>query len=81
MVDLSKRANLGNDLSIGASSALQKMLVNQANARSQNERTAQYVRPDKGRGDVLIGGANGEINTSRAANTGFSDNLAAFRRV
>lgn len=81
LVDLSKRANLGNDLNIAASAALQKMLVNQANARSQNERTAQYVRPDKGRGDVLIGGANGEINTSRAANTGFSDNLAAFRRV
>ena len=80
-VDLSKRANLGNDLSIGASSALQRMLVNQANARSQNERTAAYVRPDRGRGDVLIGGANGEINNSRAANTGFSDNLAAFRRV
>lgn len=81
LVDLSKRANLGNDLNIAASAALQKMLVNQANARSQNERTAQYVRPDKGRGDVLIGGANGEINNSRAANTGFSDNLAAFRRV
>lgn len=80
-INLSKLVDLTSNLNIAPSSALAKLLVNQANANSQNQRTAAYVRPDKGRGDVLLGGANGEINNSRAANTGFSDNLAAFRRV
>jgi len=79
-VDLRGKADLTSNLAINTN-ALGSLMKPWQNASSQNARTAAYVRPDAGRGDVLLGGANGAINNSRAANTGFSDNLAAFRRV
>ena len=79
-VDLRGKADLSSNLKINTD-ALGSLMKPWQNASSQNVRTAAYVRPDAGRGDVLLGGANGAIDNSRAANTGFSDNLAAFRRV
>lgn len=86
-VNLNRTVNWGNGLN-ATSDALQKMLVAKENASATNPRTAAYVRPDYAKGDVLTGDMygqtsqnSGNINTSRAANTGFSDNLAAFRRV
>lgn len=77
--------NLSKPITTGkldpTSSALSKMLVAKGSADATNPMTSSYVRPDAGRGDVLLGRTTGAIDTSRAANTGFSDNLAAFRRV
>lgn len=80
-VDLTTQKNLSSNLNIAPSKSLSKLLVNQKNASSQDAMTKDYIRPDAARGDVLMGGENGTYSTGRAANSGFSDNLSAFRRV
>lgn len=59
----------------GQSAALQALMKTRESAPATNPNTAAYIRPDAGYA------TGGTVDTSRAANTGFSDNLAAFRRV
>lgn len=80
-IDLSGSANLKSNISLGPSDALKKMLVTKGSAKSQDPMTKRYVRPMQSRGDVLLGHGQGMTNKSSAANQGFLDNLAAFRRV
>lgn len=66
-------------LDIKPSDTLAKRLVLKEIMDAQNPLTKNYIRPDKAM--TKRGGANGEMNLVGAANTGFSDNLAPFRRV
>lgn len=71
--------NLSKSITTGSlnptSPGLTKMLVAKESASATNPTTSSYIRPDAGRA------TGGMVDTSRAANKGFSDNLAAFRRV
>ena len=58
---------------------LRKMLVRQELLDVVNPLTKEYIRPDKSRGNGVHNAKS--TNASRAANSAFADNLAAFRRV
>ena len=74
-VDMRTPAKLNSKINVKPSNELQKLLVYQKNAPEENPNTIGWIRPDQAQ---YIGGT---LNTSRQANSGFSDNLAAFRRV
>lgn len=73
--NLLQRQDLGGDIDFTPSKSLQKMMTWTKPSSSQNPRTAAYVRGDRSYD------RSGTINTRRAANRGFTDNLAPFRRV
>lgn len=66
-------------LDIKPSDTLAKRLVMKKLMDAQSPLTKNYIRPDKAM--TKRGGVNGTMNLAGAANTGFSDNLAPFRRV
>ena len=75
-VNLSKPINFDKYSTLpGQSAALQALMKTRESAPATNPYTSSYIRPAGG------SATGGTIDTSRAANTGFSDNLAAFRRV
>lgn len=75
-VNLSKPINFDKYSTLpGQSAALQALMKTRESASATNPYTSSYIRPAGG------SATGGTIDTSRAANTGFSDNLAAFRRV
>lgn len=73
-VNLARSVSFNSQLP-GQSSALKNLMKTKGSANAVNSRTAAYIRPDAG---YATGGA---LDTSRTANTGFSDNLSAFSRV
>ena len=78
-VNLSPKVNF-NQANIGPSASLRKKMTTQKNQSSRNQRTASMVRPNHADGNI-IGGPAGTYQTATNANSGFSDNLAAFRRL
>lgn len=66
-------------ISMSPSAAFSKLMANKAkNASAVNPLTSDYVRPD--RATTSLGGTRGNFNTAGNANSGFADNLRAFRR-
>lgn len=74
-----EKINLPN-IDMSPSAAFSKLMANKAkNASAVNPLTSDYVRPD--RATTSLGGMRGDFNTAGNANSGFADNLRAFRRV
>lgn len=78
-VDLTTLAKMPQSILLGPSSALSKMLATQTAGDSYNPRTRNFVR---GAGaQEAYGGSSGSVDMSKAANTGFTDNLSPFNKT
>lgn len=73
--DLLSRVALPNQIALGPSDALSKMLTTRESGSAQSDLTRNMIRPDHSANKGV------RYDRSRQANTGFSNNLVAFRRM